>query len=476
MEEQPSELVEASASQDVPAASPDVPEVPPSAQADGVPDVPPSAQADGDPSREAPAAEASAAPPTPAKPAPKKRFFRRDAVLVRAFRTGLPVDGVVEKVIKGGYEVRVRRSRGFCPHSQMGLERVEQPEDFVGKTQSFRITEMRRGGEELILSRRALLEEARNEEAKSVRATLLEGAVMSGRVARLADFGAFVDLGAGVIGLVHVTELAHGRVGHPSEAVQIGDRVSARILKLDEATGRISLSIRQAQDDPWTAAGKTLEVGATVTGIVRRIADFGAFVEIQRGVEALAPAREFPPTEGGFERALTIGATRDWIVLAIDVPRRRISIGPIPEPGHEGPVSLEIGGRFQGRVQKVERFGIFVWLSPGQIGLVPTAWSGARSAAEAATKFPVGREVDVEVVDIQEEGRRIRLGVAGVSREAPPERLRRDPSPREPSRRREREEPPRRDEKSGSDASAPAASFGTNLGDALRAAFVKKDS
>jgi small subunit ribosomal protein S1 len=421
---------------------------------------------------ETPVHEAAPAPQNGAKPKPRKRW-RRDPAVVRAYRSALPVDGVVEKVIKGGYEVRVGRSRGFCPHSQMDVHRVEQPEDFVGRKESFKITELRRGGEELILSRRAILEEQLREEAKSVRATLIEGSVMQGRVARIADFGAFVDLGAGVIGLVHVTELAHGRVDKPQDIVKVGDRVSARILRLDEERGRISLSIKQAEEDPWVAAGKSLAPGQTVRGIVRRVTDFGAFVEVARGVEALAPAREFPPSAGGFEQAAEIGKEREWIVLSIDPEHRRMSVAPAPEGDWASQPPIEVGQHLRGRVQKLERFGVFVWLGPGRVGLVPTLWTGARSAGEAAKKFVVGTELAVEVIEIAEEGRRIRLGIEGVPRRTPEEKPRRPAAPRDQARPPRSEGAEARERDKG--PTDPAPSFGTNLGDALRAAFVKKE-
>ena len=161
------------------------------------------AQADGEP----PAAQDPESPPAHIPPPARKP---RDPVVIRAFRAGHPVEGLVERVIKGGYEVRVGRCRGFCPHSQMDLHRVDRAEDHVGKTYPFKILQLRRGGEDVVISRREILEAEHGDEMKAVRATLIEGAVMTGRVARLTEFGAFVDLGAGVTGLVHLSE--HGLV------------------------------------------------------------------------------------------------------------------------------------------------------------------------------------------------------------------------------------------------------------------------
>src|SRR4030095_14084651 len=234
--------------------------------------------------------------------------------VARASRAGQPVQGTVEKVIKGGYEVKVGRCRGFCPQSQIDAHRPEHAEEHVGKTYAFKILQLRRGGEDVVISRRALIEAEHEEEMKAVRATLIEGAVMTGRVARLAEVGAFVGLGARAPGLVHTTELAHGRVVKPGDIVAVGDRVPVKVTKLDEATGKISLSIRQAITDPWESVPSLFEVGKAYHGTLKRFADFGAFVELRRGIEALAPAREFPPRAGGWRDGLDVEGSYDWIV------------------------------------------------------------------------------------------------------------------------------------------------------------------
>jgi small subunit ribosomal protein S1 len=402
---------------------------------------------------------------------PKRR--PKDAAVARAFRLGLPVEGRVEQVIKGGYEVRVGRSRGFCPHSQIELQRVENPEDHVGKTYAFRILQMRRGGEDLVLSRRALLEAEKAEEAKAVRATLLEGTVMLGRVAGMADFGAFVDLGAGVMGLVHLSELSHARVARVADAVQVGERVRVKILKLDDTTGRISLSIRQAEEDPWIRLAQAYPVGTVHRGKVLRVTPFGAFVEMARGVEALAPAREFPPVPGGFEGGLLPGTEGEWVVLSVEPERKRMSIAPAPEPGSPEAAKVEVGAKLTGKVQKAERFGVFVWLGPGKVGLVPAAMTGVPRGGDLSRKFTTGLELEVEVAEVAEDGR-IRLSLPGVE-PAPA------PAPRPQAASRKADRPRRdRDRDRGRREEAPqptagSGSFGTSLGDLLRAAMDKKD-
>jgi small subunit ribosomal protein S1 len=436
------------------------------------------AQADGEPPA-APDPEVATEPAAPAvKPqAPRKP---RDPAVIRAFRAGQPLDGLVEKVIKGGYEVKVGRCRGFCPHSQMDVHRVVNAEEHVGKTYAFKILQLRRGGEDVVLSRREILEAEHSDEMKAVRATLIEGAVMTGRVARLTDFGAFVDLGAGVTGLVHMTELAHGRVVRASDIVSTGDRVPVKITKLDDATGKISLSVKQAVTDPWESVPASFIVGHAYTGKVKRFADFGAFVELRREIEALAPAREFPPAAGGWRDGLTVDAPREWVVIAVDAARRRITVVPA-FTGWESLLNAQLapGAQVTGKIVKTEVFGVFVWLGPGRVGMVPRVWSGAGDGPGFEQRFLTGTDIPVEVVDVAEGGKRIRLSVVGVDREAAEAArsaaLRPRPAP-QPERRPPPERPRRREEAPRpAPAPDPGSGFGGHLGEALRAALKRGD-
>ena len=440
-------------------------------------------QADGEPPEApepaAPEPDAAAASAEPAaKPQPPRK--PRDPAVIRAFRAGHPLDGLVEKVIKGGYEVRVGRCRGFCPHSQMDIHRVVNAEEHVGKIYAFKILQLRRGGEDVVLSRRELLEAEHTDEMKAVRATLIEGAVMTGRVARLTDFGAFVDLGAGVTGLVHLTELAHGRVVRASDSVTVGDRVPVKITKLEDATGKISLSVKQAVTDPWESVPASFTVGRAYTGKVKRFADFGAFVELRREIEALAPAREFPPSAGGWRDGLVVEAPSEWVVIAVDAPRRRITVVPA-FTGWEALVNVELtpGMQVTGKIVKTEVFGIFVWLGPGRVGMVPRVWSGAGDGPGFEQRFPVGMELHVEVVDVADGGKRVRLSVVGVDREAAEAARAASLRPRPAPQADRRPPPERRPRREDAPRSAPTpeagSGFGDHLGEALRAAL-KRDS
>lgn len=446
------------------------------AQADGAPpdngsEGPDKLAADaGDASASVEAAEAgdedkaAAAEPAPRKPRPK------GAHLYRAFRSKRPVEGRIDAVIKGGYEVRVGKARGFCPHSQIDLHRVDDPESRIGQTYRFRIMQLRRGGEDVVLSRRALLEDQRKEEAAAVRATLIEGAVMQGRVAGTADFGAFVDLGAGVMGLVHITELSHGRVTRVDQAVKTGDTVAVKVLKIDETKKRISLSMRQAADDPWKDITERFEAGKIYPGKVTRFADFGAFVEIAPGVEALAPVRELPPSPTGWKERFERGEQEQWLVLSVDRKRRRVSVIP-PVEGFGAPAGPPgAGDTLRGKVQRHERFGVFVWLGPGCVGLMPNAWSGVPRGQDLSRRLPIGEEIEVEVVEVAEKGR-IRLKRKGLDTKPAPARKAPDPKPRHRSKARTHVKGASRPAAAAATATAGEGSFGSILGDKLKAAL-----
>jgi small subunit ribosomal protein S1 len=401
--------------------------------------------------------ESAEAKPAAAKP--KRSRKPHVASLYRAMRSRRPVDGTVKAVIKGGYEIQLGKTRGFCPHSQIDLHRVDNPEIHVGQRYPFRVIQIRRGGDDVVVSRRAILEEQRKEEAGFVRATLVEGAVMRGHVAAIADFGVFVDLGAGVRGLVHVSELAHSRVTRVKDVVKLGDELQVKILKLDTDTGKISLSVREATRDPWADVEQRFAVGKSYPGTVKRLTQFGAFVELEPGVEALAPASELPPMDKPWQEELAVGTSRDWLVLSVQPQERRISLTvPVPGVGLESVARLDVGDKLSGRVQRLEDFGVFVWLGPGRVGLMPFALSGAPRGTDAARRFPLGSEVEVEVRDITDDGRRIRLAKQGLA-----------PAARRPAREAR---PPKRDSSAERPAPAPqGGSFGTSLADKLRAAL-----
>lgn len=256
-----------------------------------------------------------------------------DRELEDAFRTGLPVEGTVQAVIKGGYDVRVGRSRAFCPFSQIDVLRTEVPEAHVGQTYTFRITEFREGGRSIVVSRRAILEVEQAARAEEVRRSIVPGAVLEGRVVSVRDFGAFVDLGGGVQGLLHVSEIGWSRVADAAQALKVGDVLSVKVLRVEEGGGRIALGLKQLLEDPWTKVAATYAVGQVLQGRITRVADFGAFVELEPGVEALAHASTFPASgqRGAWRRSVVVGATGTFQVVSVEADKKRIGVGPVPE-------------------------------------------------------------------------------------------------------------------------------------------------
>jgi small subunit ribosomal protein S1 len=255
-----------------------------------------------------------------------------DRHLEDAFHTGLPVEGRVERSVKGGYEVRIGHRRAFCPISQIDTPRSD-PSSHDGKVYEFRIIEYKEAGRNLVVSRRALLEEQQRAHAAAVRQSIVAGAVVTGRVASVRDFGAFVDLGAGVQGLLHVSEMGWSRVSDASLVVKPGDELTVKVLSVDDEKKKISLGLKQLTIDPWSKVPDTYEVGQVRTGRVTRLTDFGAFVEFEPGVEGLAHASTFAPSgrSDGWSSQLVPGTTAAFEILSIDLAKKRIGVALVPE-------------------------------------------------------------------------------------------------------------------------------------------------
>src|ERR1051326_8349445 len=249
-----------------------------------------------------------------------------------AYRAGLPVQGKVEREVKGGFEVRVGHARGFCPFSQIDIVRTEAPAH-IGRVYQFRITQYGERGRNLVLSRRALLEDARKAEAEEVRRAIVPGAIVTGRVASVRDFGAFVELGGGVRSLLHVSEMGWSRVVDPSNLLTPGEEITVKVLAVDEARQKISLGMKQLSDNPWSRVPGTYEIGQVRTGRVTRLADFGAFVELEPGIEALAHASTFPASgrRETWTTQVPQGTTALFEIVSIDLARKRIGVALVPE-------------------------------------------------------------------------------------------------------------------------------------------------
>ncbi|HEY6362085.1 MAG TPA: S1 RNA-binding domain-containing protein [Vicinamibacterales bacterium] len=337
-----------------------------------------------------------------------------------AFHTGLPVEGKVERAVKGGYEVRIGRQRAFCPISQIDTLRTD-PSAHEGHVYEFRITEYKEGGRNLVVSRRALLEEQQRASAAEVRRSIVAGAVMTGRVTSVREFGAFVDLGGGVQGLLHVSEMGWSRVSDTSQVVKPGEEITVKVLRVDDDKQKISLGLKQLTEDPWSGVHDTYEIGQVRTGRVTRIAEFGAFVQLEPGVEALAHASTFAPTgrSESWHRSVAPGMTGAFEILSIDLQKKRIGVALVPEgsarAGGTPPSQPEIvpGARLTGKVERYEQFGVFVFLTPGRTGLIPVSETGV-ARADIARTFPIGADVEVVVLEVDPSGRRIRLSAKAV--------------------------------------------------------------
>ena len=295
-----------------------------------------------------------------------------DKELESAYHSKLPVEGVVQAVIKGGYDVKLGRSRAFCPFSQMDVRRAEAPEAYVGRVLQFRISRYGENGRNIVLTRRAILEEQAAAAAEETRKKLVVGAVLPGTVTSLADFGAFVDLG-GVQGLVPVSEISHSRVGRPADRLHVGESVTVKVLKVDEAKGKVSLSLKALEGDPWAAVAGQLRERQIVSGRVVRMTDFGVFVELLHGVDGLLHLTEIPRARHAeMKDAAASGAPLMVLVTSIEPERRRIGLALAPEgasPGSRIESDIKVGALVTGTVDRVEPFGVFLRLGPGQVGV-----------------------------------------------------------------------------------------------------------
>jgi small subunit ribosomal protein S1 len=345
-----------------------------------------------------------------------------DGQLTEAFHAHLPVEGKVEREVKGGYEVRIGRQRAFCPISQIDIARTTDPAVHIGRVYSFRIVEYREGGRNFVVSRRALLEQEQQARADEVRRSIVPGAVLNGRVAMVREYGAFVDLGGGIQGLLHISDMGWSRVADAAQAVATGDEITVKVLRVDEATQRIALGVKQLSEDPWSMVSETFEVGQVCTGRVTRIADFGAFVELAPGIEGLAHLSTFPPTgtPRGWVKSVPVGMTAAFEILSIDAHQRRIGIALVPDgstsEGESGALLVGIvpGARVTGKVERLEKFGVFVFLAPGRTGLMPLSETGVAREGDVAKVFPVGSDVEVVVLEVDPSGRRIRVSRKAV--------------------------------------------------------------
>jgi small subunit ribosomal protein S1 len=333
-----------------------------------------------------------------------------------ALANGTIIKGVVSGKVKGGLTVMVNGIRAFLPGSLVDLRPVKDTSHFENKELEFKVIKLDRKRNNVVVSRRAVMEETAGVERQQLLETLKEGAVVKGVVKNITDYGAFVDLG-GIDGLLHITDLAWRRVKHPTEVLSVGDEVTAKILKFDAEKNRVSLGLKQLGEDPWIGISRRYPQGTRLFGKVTNITDYGAFVEIESGIEGLVHVSEMDWTNKNVHPAkvVSLGDEVEVMILEIDEDRRRISLGMkqcMPNPWEEFAMNHKKGDKVRGTIKSITDFGVFIGL-PGNIdGLVhlsDLSWNA--TGEEAVKSLKKGDEVETVVLSIDVERERISLGI-----------------------------------------------------------------
>src|SRR3954447_5809659 len=336
--------------------------------------------------------------------------------LEAAMEQGVIVSGLVTGKVKGGLTVMVNGIRAFLPGSLVDIRPVKDTTPYEGKPLEFKVIKLDRKRNNVVVSRRAVLEASLGEEREKLLATLQEGAIVKGEVKNITDYGAFVDLG-GIDGLLHITDLAWRRVKHPSEVLSVGDEVTAKILKFDQEKNRVSLGMKQLGEDPWVGLSRRYPPGTRLFGKVSNLTDYGAFVEIESGIEGLVHVSEMDWTNKNVHpsKVVQLGDEVEVMVLEIDEDRRRISLGMkqcMPNPGDEFAMNHKKGDKVSGQIKSITDFGVFVGLPGGIDGLVHLSDLSWSLPGETAVRdYKKGQEVEAVVLAIDVERERISLGV-----------------------------------------------------------------
>ncbi|MBL8113843.1 MAG: S1 RNA-binding domain-containing protein [Acidobacteria bacterium] len=351
---------------------------------------------------------------------------RSKAELRVASEARIPVSGKVLSRNKGGFDIGLGGSTGlkaFCPVSQIDVGRHDEPAlaAYVGQTFDFRILEYSEDGRRVVVSRVALLKEANDESASKVKEQIVPGAVLTGRVRSITDFGAFVDLG-GVEGLVHVTEISRKRVAHPKDVLAAGQEVTVKVTKVEQDGKRISLSMKELEKDPWEGIDQRLAPGTTFTAKVARQAEFGLFVEIEPGVDGLVHVSQLPPGISVKDPSVAAGQMITGWIREVDMNARRLSLtmreSSSRDPWEGIDARIAEGGVTHGTVENVAVFGVFVKLDEGLTGLIPNSETGLPHGIPASKTFTPGQKVEVKIIGIDKERKRISLSVSGAKDEA----------------------------------------------------------
>ncbi len=333
-----------------------------------------------------------------------------------AMEEGKIVEGFVSGKVKGGLTAMVNGIRAFLPGSLVDIRPVKDTTPYENKTMELKVIKLDRKRNNVVVSRRAVLEASMGADREAVMENLKEGAIVKGVVKNITDYGAFVDLG-GIDGLLHITDLAWRRVKHPSEVLTVGDEVEAKILKFDQEKNRVSLGIKQMGDDPWNGLARRYPQGTRMFGKVTNLTDYGAFVEIEQGIEGLVHVSEMDWTNKNVHpsKVVQLGDEVEVMILEIDEARRRISLGMKQcqsNPWDDFAINHKKGDKVKGQIKSITDFGVFIGLDGGIDGLVhlsDLSWS--QPGEEAVRSYKKGDEVEAVVLAIDVERERISLGI-----------------------------------------------------------------
>ena len=337
-------------------------------------------------------------------------------VLERAFEAQERVDGTIFGRVKGGFTVDLAGATAFLPGSQVDIRPVKDIGHLLGVSQPFLILKMDRRRGNIVVSRRAVLEESRTEARSELVANLQEGQTLQGVVKNITDYGAFVDLG-GVDGLLHVTDIAWRRINHPSEALTIGQSVDVQVIRFNAETQRISLGMKQLEDDPWGTVDTKYPIESRFSGRVTNITDYGAFVELEPGIEGLVHVSEMSWTKKNVHPGKIVSTSQEVevVVLDVDASKRRISLGLkqcLPNPWDEFLKNHPVGSEIEGEIKNITEFGLFIGLAgeiDGMAHFSDLDWE--RPGEEAISDYTKGDNVKAKVLDIDPEKERISLGI-----------------------------------------------------------------
>ncbi len=336
--------------------------------------------------------------------------------LEKALNEGLLVTGLISGRVKGGLTVMTNGIRAFLPGSLVDTRPVKDTTPYEGKEFEFKVIKLDRKRNNVVVSRRAVLEATAGEEREALLANLKEGTVVKGIVKNITDYGAFVDLG-GIDGLLHITDLAWRRVRHPSEVLNVGDEVQAKVLKFDQEKNRVSLGLKQLGEDPWVGISRRYPQGTRLFGKVTNITDYGAFVEVEQGIEGLVHVSEMDWTNKNIHptKVVQLGDEVEVMILEIDEDRRRISLGMkqcMSNPWDDFALNQKKGDKVRGQIKSITDFGVFIGLPGGIDGLVhlsDLSWS--LPGEEAVRNYKKGDEIEAVVLSIDVERERISLGI-----------------------------------------------------------------